>query len=699
MLVLAAEPQQPAFPHSVGLLVRATKHGLIFTGNGHIFLFCGQNSYYDAPNPSVRTVSQPMSHLPVIVSFGGISPAGRSSFHHGYSRLVFDRLPPANQQRTLQNLAVLMGLINWDGHGWYDNTNLQIQLESWLRENEQTILGGTLIRKLERNLFDPARLLMHTPLTLEAASGDGTLQFSLPLRKLPQVLPDNWQMLANDGKTCRIQCTGELDVLVRDFFQCPVNSAGQLPSGFEPENLYPARSHPRGLQMTIFGASDALNALGLDWELIRARVAPDQISVYAGSSLNQLDYDGYGGLLKARLLGKKITSKQLPLGFGEMPADFINAYMLGNVGNTGTSLGACASFHYNLNQAVRDIQRGTHRVAVVGTSEAPVTPDIIEAFANMGALADDAGLLELDRALGLDAPDHRRACRPFGNNIGFTLAESAQFVVLFDDALALELGATIHGAVNDVFINADGFKKSIASPGVGNYLTVAKAAAATRAVLGDTALRQRTFVQAHGTGTPQNRVTESAIFSDVARHFGIRNWPVTALKSYLGHSIASAGADQLVMTLGVWAHGIIPGILTTRELADDVSTEGLDILLAHKEVGAEGMDAAILNSKGFGGNNATASILSPTITRNMLARKHGKAALAAWQHRNEAISETAAAYDERASHEQVPSIYKYDHDVREGSDLQFAGNSLALRGYATAIDLDLPNPYPDMVER
>jgi acetoacetyl-[acyl-carrier protein] synthase len=477
-----------------------------------------------------------------------------------------------------------------------------------------------------------------------------------------------------------------------------VNSAGQLPSGFAPETLYAARSHPRGLQLTIFGASDALHALGIDWDLIRSKVPADKISVYAGSSMNQLDYDGYGGLLKARLLGKKITSKQLPLGFGEMPADFINAYMLGHVGNSGTNLGACASFHYNLSQALRDIRSGTHRVAVVGTSEAPITPDIIEAFANMGALADDENLLKLDAQLGRTTPDHRRACRPFGDNIGFTLAESAQFIVLFDDALALELGATIHGSVNDVFINADGFKKSIASPGVGNYLSMARATAATRAVVGEASLRTRTFVQAHGTSTPQNRVTESAIFSDIARHFGISKWPVTAIKSYLGHSIASAGADQLIMTLGTWKHGVIPGILTTQKIADDVTTEGLEFLLAHREVGADGMDAAILNSKGFGGNNATASILSPAFTRRMLETRHGKQALATWQQRNEAVTEKAANYEARTNREQVAPIYNYDHDVREGKDLRFDGNKLTLRGYES-IDLDIPNPYANMISR
>ena len=61
-------------------------------------------------------------------------------------------------------------------------------------------------------------------------------------------------------------------------------------------------------------------------------------------------------MLKARLLGKKVTSWQLPLGLNEMPADFINAYLLGSLGTTGHNNGACATFLYNLQQGMRDIQ-------------------------------------------------------------------------------------------------------------------------------------------------------------------------------------------------------------------------------------------------------------------------------------------------------------------------------------------------------
>ena len=122
----------------------------------------------------------------------------------------------------------------------------------------------------------------------------------------------------------------------------------------------------------------------------------------------------------------------------------------------------------------------------------------------------------------------------------------------------------------------------------------------------------------------KNRVTESAILAEMAKHFGASNWKVSAIKSYMGHSLGVAGADQLASSLGIWQYGILPGILTTKALADDVHTQGLDFLLEHEEVGVNAMDSILLNAKGFGGNNATAAIMSPGVTRRMLEKRHGK---------------------------------------------------------------------------
>ena len=186
---------------------------------------------------------------------------------------------------------------------------------------------------------------------------------------------------------------------------------------------------------------------------------------------------------------------------------------------------------------------------------------------------------------------------------------------------AMEMGANIYGSVADVFINADGFKKSIPGPGIGNYITVGKAMGTIKSMLGDQALQQNTYMQAHGTGTPQNRVTESHIFNELAKVYGLSKWPITAIKAYIGHSLACASGDQIASSLGVWQDGIIPGINTTPSLAEDVHSSHLNFLLEHTEIDPTTMAATLINSKGFGGNNATAAILSPTVTKSMLQKR------------------------------------------------------------------------------
>lgn len=133
--------------------------------------------------------------------------------------------------------------------------------------------------------------------------------------------------------------------------------------------------------MAVFSASDCLGASENRQETIRQRLDPDHIAVYAGNSIGQLDDQGWGGLLKSLVSGQRATSKQMPLGYGQMPADFLNAYVLGSVGSTGATLGACASFLYNLRLGIDDIRTGRCRVVMVGTADAPITPKSSKASA------------------------------------------------------------------------------------------------------------------------------------------------------------------------------------------------------------------------------------------------------------------------------------------------------------------------------
>ena len=235
-----------------------------------------------------------------------------------------------------------------------------------------------------------------------------------------------------------------------------------------------------------------------------------------------------------------------------------------------------------------------------------------------------------------------------------------------DDELALELGATIYGSVPGVFVNADANKKSISSPGVGNYVSVAKTMSLARNILGDEGAKQ-TFVQAHGTGTPQNRVTESHILNEVAKTFDIAKWPVAAIKSYVGHSMGPAGGDQLAATLGVWEYGYLPAINTIDHIADDVYDSNLEFCLEHKAVGEQGsqMKAAIINSKGFGGNNATGLILSPQVTMSMLEKKHGKDVLLKHAEKNEVVKKCCRGIRPIGSSRGLPDYLPFWHGSYE----------------------------------
>ncbi|HCS29105.1 MAG TPA: beta-ketoacyl synthase, partial [Spongiibacteraceae bacterium] len=112
-----------------------------------------------------------VANLPVIVGFGGINPAGRSSFHHGFRRLILDALPAAKADSTFQSLAALMGV------------------EASQREH---MLKHTLVRKIEADWFDTEAIPTNKHMPL-APAGE-SLSFVTRARNLPETIPDNWQV-------------------------------------------------------------------------------------------------------------------------------------------------------------------------------------------------------------------------------------------------------------------------------------------------------------------------------------------------------------------------------------------------------------------------------------------------------------------------------------------------------------------------
>ena len=572
--------------------------------------------------------------LALITGFGGINSAGRSSAYLSYKNMVFDSLSGKEQLEVLQDLAVLQGKIEPIGRSWETNSGDSIDLKKYLTDNNSSIRSDSMVRELERDLYD------------------------------------------KDG-------------IILD--QIGASAAGQLPKGFDPSSLYPARQHPKALQMTVFGMGDALGQLGIEWRTIQEKIAPDEVAVFSGAAIGQLDGFGFGGLMQSRLKGSRASSKNLALGLVEMSADFINAYILGSVGRTGHVVGACATFLYNLQMGKEAIESGSARFVVVGGAEAPITPEIVDGFYAMSALSDDKRMMEMQAQHNENlnnGPHQEKACRPFGQNAGMVLGESSQFVILMDDALAIELGAEIYGCVSAVSSHSDGFKSSISGPGVGNYITMAKCAAEAEKTIGLKNLRTRTFVHAHGTGTPANRTTESHILNEVAKTYGIKSLPVTGIKSYLGHSMAPASGDQLTATLGTWNKGIIPGIHSTDSVASDVHHDNLEILLDNKSEEKGFFSAAFLNAKGFGGNNASALILSPEESMTLLSKKYSSTKIKNYQSANQDVVSKSTQHNKQCLRGKYNIIYKFNENVLQGEeDVMLEKNKLSLKGFKRSINL------------
>ena len=471
------------------------------------------------------------------------------------------------------------------------------------------------------------------------------------------------------------------ELLMADVMK--VNAAGQLPEGIDISKMYNSRQHPKGIQMTIFGVTDCLKNIGKDWDNeIKPYINPKRIGVFSGPAIGQLDYEGMGGLLQSRKIGKRATSKHLSMSLIGMSADFINAYILGSLGKTGTVAGACATFLYNLDLALKGIKNNELDFTIVGSSEAPINPEITDGFLATTGIADDKKILEMQKRNNEDDNEvnYRNSCRPFGDNAGMILGEGAQFVAVTTLEFALEKGLQILGGFTDVAINADGFKKSISSPGIGNYLTMAQSLSNTMKI---GCSIKNSMVVAHGTGTFQNRSTESDVLNKVAEGFELKNWKVTALKGMLGHTMGPAAGDELMVALGIWNQGIIPGINTTNQLAQDVSSENLKFCLKNTEVEKETIDTIFLNAKGFGGNNGSCGVVSPYFIESLLDKK-------TLDKHKTMVSETNYAreeYFEQSINGSYELIYKSNEEIVDPDvDMTITKDRVTLKNFK---DIDL----------
>ena len=252
-----------------------------------------------------------MTNLPVIVGFGGYNASGRSSFHHGYRRTILESLPADKKVETLLSLAALMKLVRFENGVYIDRDEITLTPEQVVEKYEDFILDNTLVRRISDEHFDVDNVPSTRDMRLES---DHATEFSLLKKELPNPAPANWQVIELDDKTVKVAISGGISMKMESFRKFDVQSGGILPTGFKPADEYNSRFHPRGLQLTILGASDAINSMGISWDDLMQAVDPDDVAVFASSGLGQTDNNGIGGYMQARLKSGRASSKQMALG-------------------------------------------------------------------------------------------------------------------------------------------------------------------------------------------------------------------------------------------------------------------------------------------------------------------------------------------------------------------------------------------------
>ena len=183
-------------------------------------------------------------------------------------------------------------------------------------------------------------------------------------------------------------------------------------------------------------------------------------------------------------------------------------------------------------------------------------------------------------------------CRPFdhGRN-GLNLGEGAAFVILESGSSAKRRGAKALARLSGWHNACDAFHQTATSEnGDGPYLAMKGAIE-----MAGISPREIDYVNAHGTGTPNNDLTESRALKRV---FTQKMPPVSSTKGFTGHTTSASGSIETVFCLLAMEHGFIPGNLGWTAPDPDCLTpvppSGLKADLRH----------VLCNSFGFGGNDS-----------------------------------------------------------------------------------------------
>jgi 3-oxoacyl-[acyl-carrier-protein] synthase II len=352
----------------------------------------------------------------------------------------------------------------------------------------------------------------------------------------------------------------------------PVRIAGRLK--VEPSEVLDrvqARRMDRCEQIALIAAREAWADAGTP------DVDPQRLAVVIGTGTGgALTMLGQDDVLESSGV-RRVSPHTVPMLMANGPAAWVSID-LGARGGAHTPVSACASGAEAIAMSLDLIRLGRADVVVAGGAEACIHPLPLAGFAQAKA-----------HSTRNDAP--RQASRPFDvDRDGFVIGEGAVVVVLERAEFAAARAARRHATLAGAGVTSDAHHITAAHPdGQIRAMRLALASA-------DLSPLAIEHVHAHATSTPKGDLVEAR---SIAEAIGTHP-AVTAAKSMTGHLFGAAGAIGALATILAVRDRVIPATQNLDALDPAVK---LDIVAGQPRQG--GLTAALTNSFGFGGHNAS----------------------------------------------------------------------------------------------
>ena len=373
-----------------------------------------------------------------------------------------------------------------------------------------------------------------------------------------------------------------------DVSDMPSRVAGQVPGpdeedGFDPGAWIEPRERRRMdtfIHYAIAAAAEAVEDSGWRPEDDRGR---ERTGVLIGSGIG-----GLPGIEAATLsLAEKGRRGVSPF---FIPSCLINlasgqvSIRHGFKGPNHSVVTACSTGAHAIGDAARLILWGDADAMVAGGSESAISRLAVAGFSAARALSTGFN----------DEP--ARASRPWDRDRdGFVLGEGAGAVVLEDYDHARSRGARIYAEIAGYGLSGDAHHITAPAPdGDGGFRSMRAALDRAGMAPGDV-----DYVNAHGTSTPLGDEIEHEA---VKRLFGgaAANLSMSSTKSAIGHLLGAAGAVEAIFSILAVHEDIVPPTLNLEN-----PSPGCDLDLVPLEAKRRPVRAALSNSFGFGGTNAS----------------------------------------------------------------------------------------------